>query len=45
VFFGGSRFEKDFEIGGKVDLVYSLSKNEYNGKTYVDMVVKDYRKV
>lgn len=45
VFFGGSRFEKDFEIGSKVDLVYSLSKNEYNGKTYVDMVVKDYRKV
>ena len=45
VFFGGSRFEKDFEIGGKVDLVYSLNKNEYNGKTYVDMVVKDYRKV
>jgi len=45
VFFGGSRFEKDFEIGGKVDLVYSLSKNEYNGKTYVDMIVKDYRKV
>ena len=45
VFFGGSKFEKDFEIGDKVDLVYSLSKNEYNGKTYVDMVVKDYRKV
>ena len=45
VFFGGKRFEKDFEIGGRLDLVYSLNKNEYNGNTYVDMVVKDYRKV
>lgn len=45
VFFGGSRFEKEFFVGEKIDLVYSLSKNEYNGNKYVDLIVKDFRKV
>jgi single-stranded-DNA-specific exonuclease len=45
VFFGGARFEKDLKTGEKIDLVYSLNKNEYNGNTYVDLIVKDFRKV
>ena len=44
VFFGGAKFEKEFVVGEKVDIVYSLGKNEYNGNKYVDMIVKDFRK-
>ena len=45
VFFGGARYEKEFVAGEKVDLVYTLNKNEYNGNKYVDLIVKDFRKV
>ena len=45
VYFGGARFEKEFTTGEKIDLVYILSKNEYNGNKYVDLIVKDFRKV
>jgi len=45
VFFGGARFEKEFVVGEKIDIVYTLNKNEYNGNTYVDLIVKDFRKV
>ena len=45
VFFGGSRYEKELSVGEKIDMVYTLSKNEYNGNKYVDLVVKDFRKV
>jgi single-stranded-DNA-specific exonuclease len=45
VFFGGAGFEKDLKTGEKIDVVYTLNKNEYNGNTYVDLIVKDFRKV
>jgi len=45
VYFGGARYEKDLAVGDKVDLVYMLNKNEYNGNTYLDLVIKDFRKV
>ncbi len=45
VYFGAARFEKEFTTGEKIDLVYMLSKNEYNGNKYVDLIVKDFRKV
>jgi len=45
VYFGGARYEKEFAVGDKVDLVYILNKNEYNGNTYLDLVIKDFRKV
>ncbi len=45
VYFGGSKYEKDLATGQKIDLVYTLSKNEYNGNKYIDLVVKDFRKV
>ena len=28
----------------KIDVVYTLSKNEFNGKTYVDLIIKDWKK-
>lgn len=45
VFFGGARFEKELSLGEKIDLVYTMSKNEYNGSVYLDLLVKDFRKV
>lgn len=45
VFFGGAAHVEDFVIGEKLDIVYTLSKNEYNGNKYVDLIVKDFRKI
>jgi len=45
VYFGGAEYEKELKTGEKIDLVYTLKKNEYNGKEYIDLIVKDFRKV
>ncbi len=45
VYFGGAKSCKDLDIGSKIDLVYTLKKNEYNGNKYIDLIVKDFRKV
>ncbi|MFH1899062.1 MAG: single-stranded-DNA-specific exonuclease RecJ [Patescibacteria group bacterium] len=45
IYFGGAEHEKDLKVGEKIDLVYTLKKNEYNGNKYVDLVVRDFRKV
>lgn len=45
IYFGGVEYEKDLKAGEKIDLVYTLKKNEYNGNKYVDLVVRDFRKV
>lgn len=45
IYFGGSEHEKELKPGTKIDLVYTLKKNEYNGNKYVDLVVRDFRKV
>ncbi|MFC1700019.1 single-stranded-DNA-specific exonuclease RecJ [Patescibacteria group bacterium] len=44
IFFGGAESVDDVSFGDNVDLVYTLKKNEYNGNTYIDLVVKDLRK-
>lgn len=44
VFFGGSGSCNDLGVGSKIDLVYTLKKNEYNGNKYIDLIVKDFRK-
>ncbi|MBU0535097.1 single-stranded-DNA-specific exonuclease RecJ [Patescibacteria group bacterium] len=45
IYFGGAEHENDLKVGEKIDLVYTLKKNEYNGNKYVDLVVRDFRKV
>ena len=45
VYFGGALSCKDLGSGSKIDLVYTLKKNEYNGSRYIDLIVKDFRKV
>lgn len=44
VFFGGVGSYNDLDVGSKIDLVYILKKNEYNGNKYIDLIVKDFRK-
>ena len=43
VYFGGGQYAKDLKFGDRIDIVYSLKKNEYNGNVSVDLVLKDFR--
>jgi single-stranded-DNA-specific exonuclease len=45
IYFGGVEREKELKVGEKIDLFYTLKKNEYNGNKYIDLVVRDFRKV
>ncbi|MFZ2663784.1 MAG: single-stranded-DNA-specific exonuclease RecJ [Patescibacteria group bacterium] len=45
VYFGGAKSCRDLNTGSKIDLVYTLKKNEYNGNRNIDLIVKDFRKV
>jgi len=45
VYFGGAKRAEELSTGSKIDLVYTLKKNEYNGNKYIDLIVKDFRKV
>ncbi|KKU49171.1 MAG: Single-stranded-DNA-specific exonuclease RecJ [candidate division WWE3 bacterium GW2011_GWA2_46_9] len=44
VFFNAGSVFDQINAGDKVDVVYSLRKNEFNGKIFVDMIVSDIRK-
>lgn len=35
----------DLSMGDVISVVYSLNKNEYNDKTYIDLIVKDIKKL
>lgn len=55
--FGGNEFmkgiffnymdylEDEIKIGEKVDVTYNIKKNSFNGRTYIDMIIKDIKKV
>jgi len=43
IWFGGAEQGASLNLGDTVDVVYSLNRNEYNGKTYIDLVVKDLK--
>ena len=45
IYFGGAKKVSDIKFGDTIDLVYTLNKNEYNGNTYIDLFVKDIKKV
>jgi single-stranded-DNA-specific exonuclease len=44
IWFGGGEHSGDYATGDKIDIAYTLNYNEYNGKVYVDLVVKDIKK-
>jgi len=43
VWFNGAELASDLSLGAKIDIVYTLKRNEYNGSVYVDLVVRDVR--
>lgn len=43
IWFGGAEKGSHLNLGDSVDIVYSVNRNEYNGKTYIDLVIKDLR--
>ena len=43
IYFDSSEKTKDIKFGDKVDVVYTLKKNEYNGSVYLDLIVKDLK--
>ncbi|HAI63232.1 MAG: Exonuclease RecJ [candidate division WWE3 bacterium GW2011_GWF2_41_45] len=45
IFFNASDKEAaELKFGDKVDIVYTLKKNEYNGNTFVDLFIKDIKR-
>ncbi len=44
IYFDSSEKTRDLKFGDKVDVVYTVKKNEYNGSTYLDLVIKDLKK-
>ena len=45
IWFRGAERGINLDVGDKVDLAYMLKKNEYRGRVYVDLVVRDLKKV
>lgn len=43
VYFGGAALADQLHIGAKIDILYTLSENTFNGRTSVDLLLKDLR--
>jgi single-stranded-DNA-specific exonuclease len=43
IFFGRAFYADSLEVGAGVDIAYSVEKNEYNNRTYVNLVIKDLK--
>ena len=43
IFFNGIDRNLNLNLGDKVDIVYTLKRNDYNGNTYVDLIIKDLK--
>jgi single-stranded-DNA-specific exonuclease len=44
VYFDSFEKTRELNFGDKINVVYTIKKNEYNGNTYQDLIVKDLRK-
>jgi hypothetical protein len=45
IWFGAGEHAGSYKTGDKINVAYTLNKNEYNGRVSVDLVVKDIQKV
>jgi len=43
IYFDSSEKTKDLKFGEKVNVVYTIKKNEYNGNVTLDLVIKDLK--
>ncbi|MBT6401610.1 single-stranded-DNA-specific exonuclease RecJ [candidate division WWE3 bacterium] len=41
IFFGKAYMARELTVGDLIDIAYTAEKNEYNGRTYVNIVIKD----
>ncbi len=44
IWFGAGEHAGNYKAGDTINIAYTLSKNEYNGKVSVDLVIKDVQK-
>ena len=42
--FDGVLPSQEYNFGDKVDVVYTLKRNQYQGKVSIDLIIKDLRK-
>lgn len=45
IYFNGVEKSKNILVGDNVDIAFMLRKNEYGGRTYIDLVIKDIVKL
>ena len=43
IFFNGIDRNFNLNFGDKINVVYTLKRNDYNGNTYVDLIIKDLK--
>ncbi|OGC47229.1 single-stranded-DNA-specific exonuclease RecJ [candidate division WWE3 bacterium RIFCSPHIGHO2_01_FULL_42_13] len=44
IYFNGAEHKDNISVGDKIDIAFSAERNEYNGNTYVNLVLKDWAK-
>lgn len=44
IFFGGSEYKDKISLSSRVDIAYSAKENHFNGKVYINLVLKDLKK-
>ena len=45
VFFNHGHLANDFTVGQKIDIAYTVKENYFNDKTYIDLIIKDFKPV
>ena len=45
IYFSGAWFADRIKLGDRVDIAYQAKENNYRGRTYVNIVIKDIKKV
>lgn len=44
IYFNGAEHKDKISVGDTIDIAFSVERNDYNGKTYVNLVLKDLAK-
>ena len=44
IYFNSAEYTQSLAMGDLLEVAYNLKRNDYNGKTYVDLIVRDLHK-
>ena len=44
ILFSGAELVKDLAMGDKLDVVYTIKRNNYNGNESIDLMLKDFKR-